>query len=108
MMRMMLRMMMRMRMRMMRMRMLMLMMMVVWKAINGKMKDAVVAKLCAQCDEHFSNVMRAMQKEAVKNLWDSDWLSIVSGKQAIYNGLAQYHQSKLCNEQKGVGEEIAR
>ena len=82
--------------------------MVVWKAINGKMKDVVVAKLCAQCDEHFSNVMRAMQKEAVKNLWDSDWLSIVSGKQAIYNGLAQYHQSKLCNEQKAVGEEIAR
>ena len=73
-----------------------------------KMKDAIVAKLCAQCDELFSNVMRSMQKEEVKNLWDSDWLPIISGKQAIYNGLAQFHQSKVCNEQKAIGEEIAR
>ena len=82
--------------------------MIACKAINDKMKDAIIAKLCAQCDEYFSNVMRAMQKEAVKNLWDSDWLPIISGKQAIYNGLAQYHQSRVCNEQKAVGEEIAR
>ena len=82
--------------------------MVACKAINDKMKDAIVAKLCAQCDELFSNVMRSMQKEEVKNLWDSDWLPIISGKQAIYNGLAQFHQSKVCNEQKAIGEEIAR
>ena len=52
--------------------------------------------------------MRSMQKEEVKNLWDSDWLPIISGKQARYNGLAQFHQSKVCNEQKAIGEEIAR
>ena len=82
--------------------------MVACKAMNDKMKDAIIAKLCAQCDELFSNVMRSMQKEEVKNLWDSDWLPVVSGKQAIYNGLAQYHQSRVCNEQKSIGEEIAR
>jgi programmed cell death 6-interacting protein len=82
--------------------------MVACKAMNDKMKDGIIAKLCAQCDELFSNVMRSMQKEEVKNLWDSDWLPVVSGKQAIYNGLAQYHQSKVCNEQKSIGEEIAR
>ena len=82
--------------------------MVACKAINDKMKDTIIAKLCAQCDELYSNVMRSMQKEEVKTLWDSDWLPVVSGKQAIYNGLAQYHQSKVCNEQKAIGEEIAR
>ena len=82
--------------------------MVACKAINDKMKDAIIAKLCSHCDELYSNVMRSMQKETVKNLWDSEWLPVVSGKQAIYNGLAQYHQSKICNEQKAVGEEIAR
>ena len=37
--------------------------MVACKAMNDKMKDAIIAKLCAQCDELFSNVMRSMQKE---------------------------------------------
>ena len=50
----------------------------------------------------------ALQKEAVRSMWDSDWLPNISGKQALYKGLAQYHQSKVAAEQKEIGEEIAR
>lgn len=82
--------------------------MVALKAIHDKMKDAIVAKLCSQCDEMFSNVMRSMQRENLKNLWDTYWLPNISGKQAIYNGLSQYYQAKICNADKSVGEEIAR
>jgi len=82
--------------------------MVTLKAINDNMRSAIVAKLCSQCEDMYSNVMRAMQKEAVRSLWDSEWLPNISGKQAIYKGLAQYHQSKVCGEKKEVGEEIAR
>ena len=39
-------------------------------------------------------------KEEVRNLWEKDWLAIVSGKQALYNGIAQYHQSRVCNNDK--------
>ena len=49
-----------------------------------------------------------LQKEAVRSMWDSDWLPNISGKQALYKGLAQYHQSKVAAEQKEIGEEIAR
>merc|ERR1719400_2904823 len=49
-----------------------------------------------------------MQKESVRTLWDKEWLALVSGKQALYNGLSQFHQSKVCNANKSVGEEIAR
>ena len=28
--------------------------------------------------------------------------------QALYNGLSQFHQSKVCNAAKAVGEEISR
>lgn len=52
--------------------------------------------------------MKNMQRDTVRGNWDGDWLPNVSGKQAIYNGLAQYHQSRICNAQKAVGEEIAR
>ena len=52
--------------------------------------------------------MRSMQRDHVRGMWDSDWLPNISGKQAIYNGLAQYHQSRMCNASKAVGEEIAR
>ena len=56
----------------------------------------------------YATTMRNMQRDSVRGMWDSDWLPNVSGKQAIYNGLAQYHQSRICNAQKAVGEEIAR
>lgn len=82
--------------------------MVVVKAMKDKMKDAIVAKLCSQCEDMYASVMKNIQKEAVRNLWDPDWLQNVSGKQAIYNGLSQFYQSKVCNTDKAVGEEIAR
>merc|ERR1719245_367638 len=52
--------------------------------------------------------MRSMQREAVRNIWDGSWLPNICGKQALYNGLAQFHQGRLCKENKSVGEEIAR
>jgi hypothetical protein len=36
----------------------------------------------------------------VRTLWDKDWISIVSGKQALYNAIAQFHQSRVCNASK--------
>ena len=42
----------------------------------------------------------------MRTLWDKDWLSLVPGKQALYNGLSQFHQSKVCNAAKNIGEEI--
>merc|ERR1719470_706833 len=62
----------------------------------------VLSSLC------FAQVMKVMQKESVRTLWDKDWLSVVSGKQALYNGLSQFHQSKVCNAGKNIGEEISR
>jgi len=39
-------------------------------------------------------------QEAVRGLWDKEWLPMISGKQALYNGIAQYHQSRVCNTSK--------
>ena len=82
--------------------------MVVQKALKDNMKDNIVAKLAGHADDLLAEVMKLMQKESVRTLWDKDWLAIISGKQAFYNGLSQYHQSKVCNTNKSVGEEIAR
>ena len=72
------------------------------------MKDNIVAKLSGHADDLFAEVMKQMQREAVRTLWDRDWLPFISAKQAFYNGLSQYNQSKVCNANKSVGEEIAR
>ena len=82
--------------------------MVVQKAVKDNMKDNIVAKLAGHADDLFAEVvevspahslplqvMKVMQKEAVRGLWDKDWLPLVSGKQALYNGLSQFHQSKV-------------
>ena len=82
--------------------------MVVQKALKDRMKDNIIAKLAGHADDLFAEVMKLMQKESVRTLWDKDWLPIISGKQAFYNGLSQYHQSRVCNADKSVGEEIAR
>jgi programmed cell death 6-interacting protein len=82
--------------------------MVVQKAIKDSMKDNIVAKLAGHADDLFAEVMKVMQKESVRTLWDKEWLALVSGKQALYNGLSQFHQSKVCNAAKSVGEEISR
>lgn len=82
--------------------------MVVQKAIKDKMKDNIVAKLAGHADDLYAEVMKVMQKESVRTLWDKDWLALVSGKQALYNGLSQFHQAKVCNTNKAIGEEISR
>jgi len=81
---------------------------VVQKALKDSMKDNIIAKLAGHADDLFAEVMKVMQKESVRTLWDKDWLAMVSGKQALYNGLSQYHQSKVCNAAKNIGEEISR
>ena len=81
---------------------------VVQKAMKDSMKDNIVAKLAGHADDLFAEVMKLMQKESVRTLWDKDWLPIISGKQALYNGLSQFHQSKVCNAAKSIGEEISR
>ncbi|XP_049798045.1 programmed cell death 6-interacting protein isoform X2 [Schistocerca nitens] len=80
----------------------------VYKAIHDRMKDAVVAKLSAQCEELYAEVMKLFQKELLHALWDRDWLPTVAGKQAAYHGISQYYQSLVCKSNKSVGEEIAR
>ncbi|BES95190.1 unnamed protein product [Nesidiocoris tenuis] len=78
------------------------------KAIFDRMKEAVVAKLCAQCTEFYAEAMVALQKDSVRNIIDKDWVPLVAGKQAAFIGLAHYFQSIVAKNNKHMGEEIAR
>ncbi|XP_076063979.1 programmed cell death 6-interacting protein-like protein AliX [Oratosquilla oratoria] len=78
------------------------------KAVADRRKDALIARLCAQCDDLYADALKNLQRESLKPLWERDWISKVAGKQAAYHALAQFHQSRVCNANKAVGEEIAR
>lgn len=82
--------------------------MFVQKAIHDNMKPAVIAKLCAQCEEYYSEAMKAMQKEQLKPLWEREWISLIAGKQASFHGLTEYYQGAVAHENKAIGEEISR
>lgn len=73
-----------------------------------EMKESMVAKVCAQCEELYTDAWRALNKEQLKGLWDRDWISIVSAKQSAFRGLTQLYQALVCRANKAVGEEIAR
>ena len=62
--------------------------MVVVKAVKDKMKPGIVAKLCALCGELYGSLVRSMEKGNVESLWSNT----AKGKQALYQGLAQFHQ----------------
>ena len=72
------------------------------------MKDAIVAKLAAQCDEYNSEALKLMQRVVVRSMWDREWLPKITGKQSACQAIAQYYQGRVCNAKKSVGEEIAR
>jgi len=48
-----------------------------------KMKDAVIAKLSAQCEEQYVEVLKLFQKELLRPLWDKEWIPTVS----IFTGI---------------------
>lgn len=50
----------------------------VTKAIQDKMKDAIVAKLCVQVEDMYHDALRQLQRESVTHFWDKEWLPIVS------------------------------
>jgi len=76
------------------------------KAVNDKMKDAIVAKLASQCVEFYAETLKLMQGS--RAIWDREWIPKVTAKQDSYHGIAQFFQSRVCNSKKLVGEEIAR
>ncbi|XP_053673122.1 programmed cell death 6-interacting protein [Anopheles nili] len=82
--------------------------MFIMKAINDNMKDLVIAKLCAQCEELYSETLRSMQRDGVRALWDKDWIPQVAGRQAAMHALTMLFHSKVSQANKAFGEEISR
>lgn len=42
------------------------------------MKDQSIAKLCAQCDEYYGEVLKLLQKDLILAALDKDWATQVS------------------------------
>ncbi|XP_025832314.1 programmed cell death 6-interacting protein [Agrilus planipennis] len=80
----------------------------VQKAILDKMKDQVIAKLAAYCEDLYAECLKQFQKENLKPLWDKEWIPTIAGKQAGFHAIAEYYQSLVCKSNKSIGEEIAR
>lgn len=77
------------------------------KAIKDGMKDQIIAKLASQNEEMYADVLKAMQKDSLKPLWDKDWIPLIAGKQAGFHGVTMLYQSAVYNSAKKIGEGIA-
>jgi len=81
---------------------------VLQKALSDKKKDNIIAKLAKHADTLYMETANLMQKDSVRSLWDKSWINTMSGKQAMYSGLVQLHQARVCRVEKTIGEEISR
>lgn len=78
------------------------------KAIRDSMKDIVIAKLACQAEELYSDVLRGLQKDSLRNIWDKEWVATIAGKQAGFHAMTQFFQSLSCRASGKFGEEISR
>lgn len=46
--------------------------------VADEMKDSMVARVCAQTEELYTDALRALQRDHLKQLWDRDWFATVS------------------------------
>lgn len=76
--------------------------------VADEMKDSMVSKVCAACEDMYGEALRALSRDSVRALWERDWLPAVRAKQASFQGLAQAHQAAVCRAAGTTGEEIAR
>ncbi|XP_050677788.1 programmed cell death 6-interacting protein [Leptidea sinapis] len=81
---------------------------IAYKCMRDEMKESMVAKVCAQCEELYTDALRSMQNQLHKHLWERDWIPAVSSKQTLFRGATHYYQAQVCRAGKAVGEEIAR
>ncbi|XP_055315725.1 programmed cell death 6-interacting protein-like [Sitodiplosis mosellana] len=80
----------------------------VLKAIKHSMKESTVAELASSCQHLYERVLRGLQKDSLRSIWDKDWINTVAGKQCGFEAIAQFYQSLVCRNRKAIGEEIAR
>ncbi|KAJ8928156.1 hypothetical protein NQ314_019303 [Rhamnusium bicolor] len=80
----------------------------VHKAIHDNMKDSIVAKLASQCEDLYAECLKVFQRENLRQIWDKDWIPVISGKQAAFGAIAELYQSLVCKANKSIGEEISR
>lgn len=50
----------------------------VTKAVQDKMKEAIIAKLCIQAEDMYHDALRQLQRDTVAHFWDREWLPTVS------------------------------
>lgn len=77
------------------------------KAIKDGMKDQIIAKLACQNDEMYADVLKSMQKDALRSLWEKEWIQVVCGKQAGIHAITLMYQASVFLASKKIGEQIA-
>ncbi|ELT89341.1 hypothetical protein CAPTEDRAFT_127570 [Capitella teleta] len=78
------------------------------KAMQDKMKSAIIAKLSHQASDLYADALKLLQLDSIRALWPREWIPSVAGKQAAFHSLAEYFESLKCKEKKEFGEELAR
>ncbi|CAH8628319.1 unnamed protein product [Dicrocoelium dendriticum] len=78
------------------------------RAEQANMPSTLVAKLASKTREYYDDGLKRCTVSSIKSHIPRDWLNNLSGKLQLFSALAQYHQSKVCDESRAIGERVAR
>ncbi|PIO76890.1 BRO1-like domain protein [Teladorsagia circumcincta] len=78
------------------------------KAYKDKMKPSALVKIAAQAGDFYQDALKAMNRDAVKGLWEKEWVHTVTGKMFGFQAISQLHQAGINAEQQEMSEQLSR
>uniref|UniRef100_A0A7I5E8C2 BRO1 domain-containing protein n=1 Tax=Haemonchus contortus TaxID=6289 RepID=A0A7I5E8C2_HAECO len=78
------------------------------KAYKDKMKPSALVKIAAQAGDFYQDALKAMNRDAVKGLWEKEWVHIITGKMFGFQAVSQLHQAGINAEQQEMSEQLSR
>eukprot|EP00123_Amoebidium_parasiticum_P012431 comp21350_c0_seq1/m.29288 comp21350_c0_seq1/g.29288 ORF comp21350_c0_seq1/g.29288 comp21350_c0_seq1/m.29288 type:complete len:826 (-) comp21350_c0_seq1:414-2891(-) len=77
------------------------------KAILGKMKENILARLAAQASDYYAAVDTALDSGSLKGTFSKEWINTVSLKKHYFNAMAAHNQAQSLASQSKFGAAIA-
>lgn len=78
------------------------------KAMRGGMKDAIVAKIAAECAGLYADASTKLASARLSGPQSVSWLDVVEWNKKLFDGMQHYYAASIHHEANEYGKELSR